>query len=170
MLQPLFASSALVSDDIPIPQAAAVLGNPQPITYVPNRNMIFLSLAAAYAETRGVAEAYYGAQQHDIYGYWDTTSQFLGRLNELFQLNRQTPIQIKAPFVNYSKTDILRTGLALAVDYSVTWSCYEGQETACGRCPTCVERLNAFAEIGIADPIPYGHERQTRLFDFGRNV
>jgi 7-cyano-7-deazaguanine synthase len=157
-LQPLFASSALVSDDISIPQAAAVLGNPQPATYVPNRNMIFLSLAAAYAETHGVTQVYYGAQQHDIYGYWDTTPQFLSRLNELFRLNRQTPIQIKAPFVNYSKSDILRTGLALDVDYSATWSCYEGRETACGRCPTCVERLDAFAEIGVADPIPYGYE------------
>jgi 7-cyano-7-deazaguanine synthase len=155
LLQPLFAASALVSSDIAIPAASEVVGDPQPATYVPNRNMIFLSLAAAYAETCGVADVYYGAQRHDIYGYWDTTPQFLSRLNELFQLNRQTPIKIQAPFVNYSKTDILRVGLALAVDYAATWSCYEGGAAACGCCSTCVERLNAFAEVGATDPVPY---------------
>jgi 7-cyano-7-deazaguanine synthase len=154
-LSPLFASSALVSGDLQIPNVADVLGDPQPPTYVPNRNMIFLALAAAYAETQGVTDIYYGAQSHDLYGYWDTTPDFLQRLNGVFSLNRKTPVQIKAPFVNYSKTDILRLGLELGVDYSRTWSCYEGQAVACGRCPTCAERLQAFANVGIPDPLPY---------------
>ena len=155
LLRPLFASSALVAAEQEIPDAAAVAGDPQPATYVPNRNMIFLSLAAAYAETNGVNELYYGAQQHDIYGYWDTTPDFLARLNQLFALNRKTPIQIKAPFVTHSKTDLLRVGLELAVDYGQTWSCYQGGEMACGRCPTCAERLQAFADMGLTDPLPY---------------
>lgn len=155
LLRPLFASSALVSDQLKIPNVTAVLGDPQPLTYVPNRNMIFLSLAAAYAETHGVTDIYYGAQSHDMYGYWDTTPDFLQRLNNLFSLNRKTPIQIKAPFVNYSKTDILRLGLQLNVDYSQTWSCYEGREYACGQCPTCAERLKAFEAVGMPDPLPY---------------
>jgi 7-cyano-7-deazaguanine synthase len=131
------------------------MGDPQPVTYVPNRNMIFLALAAAFAETQGVGDIYYGAQRHDIYGYWDTTPQFLEQLNNVYRLNRKTPIQILAPFVTYSKTDILRKGLELEVDYGKTWSCYEGQDMACGRCPTCAERLQAFQNLGLTDPLPY---------------
>jgi 7-cyano-7-deazaguanine synthase len=134
---------------------ADVTGNPQPATYVPNRNMIFLALAAAYAESHGASSVYYGAQSHDMYGYWDTTPQFLAQLNQVYAQNRQTPIQIEAPFVNYAKTDILRKGLELGVDYGRTWSCYEGQTAACGQCPTCAERLQAFTNMGIEDPIPY---------------
>ncbi len=151
----IFDASALVSDHIAIPQMAAVQGDPQPATYVPNRNMIFLSLAAAYAETLGVADVFYGAQRHDMYGYWDTTAEFLERVNSVFALNRKTPVRIAAPFVDYSKADILRTGLTLGVDYSTTWSCYRGQDAACGECPTCAERLAAFKEVGIEDPLPY---------------
>ncbi len=155
LLQPLFAKSALISPDIDVPDIADVMGDPQPPTYVPNRNMIFLALAAAYAETNEATDVYYGAQQHDIYGYWDTTPQFLDSLNQIFSLNRKTPIQIRAPFVGYSKTDILKLGMELGVDYGRTWSCYEGHEVACGRCPTCAERLKAFADVGESDPLPY---------------
>ncbi len=155
LLRPLFAGSALVSEDVAVPEMTAVLGDPQPPTYVPNRNMIFLALAAAYAETNGVSDIYYGAQSHDMYGYWDTTPEFLARLNEVYGLNRQTAVRIKAPLVNHSKTDILRLGLELEVDYAQTWSCYEGQESACGRCPTCAERMQAFANLGLVDPLPY---------------
>jgi 7-cyano-7-deazaguanine synthase len=150
-----FAQSALVSSQVEIPNVVTVLGDPQPPTYVPNRNMIFLAIGAAFAEGRNIGEVYYGAQRHDMYGYWDTTPQFLERLNAVFNLNRKTPIQIKAPFVNYSKADIVRLGLELGVDYGQTWSCYQGGEAACGVCPTCAERLKAFEEVGVADPLPY---------------
>lgn len=156
-LSPLFASSALVAAGLSIPDITQVANDPQPVTYVPNRNMIFLALAAAYAETVGVKDVYYGAQSHDMYGYWDTTPDFLQRLNDVFTLNRKTPIQVKAPFVNYTKTEILRLGLKLEVDYSQTWSCYEGQEVACGKCPTCAERLQAFANVSMPDPLPYAN-------------
>lgn len=154
-LRPLFAASALVNGDQAIPDINEVQGDPQPATYVPNRNMIFLALAAAYAETHGVADIFYGAQAHDMYGYWDTTPQFLESLNQVYRQNRKTPVQIKAPFVNYTKTDVLRAGLKLGVDYGATWSCYEGGVAACGHCPTCAERLAAFAAVGLPDPIPY---------------
>jgi 7-cyano-7-deazaguanine synthase len=156
LLQPLLARSALVSAAIPLPDSQTVHGDPQPATYVPNRNLIFLSLAAAWAETLGVTDIFYGAQRHDLYGYWDTTPDFLERLNQLLQLNRRAPIHIQAPFVHDSKADLLRRGLALGVDYGHTWSCYAGGERACGRCPTCAERLAAFAAVGAADPLPYG--------------
>ena len=155
IMQPLFASSALVTGGGDIPDVLDVMGDPQPVTYVPNRNMIFLGLAVAYAETHGVGDVFYGAQRHDIYGYWDTTPQFLERLNQVYRLNRKTPIAIKASFVQYSKTDILRHGLELEVDYGQTWSCYEGKDVACSRCPTCAERLKAFEEVGLVDPLPY---------------
>ena len=154
-LKTIFTGSALIAGGQAIPNALDVIGDPQPPTYVPNRNVIFLALAAAFAETQGVSDIYYGAQRHDIYGYWDTTPQFLEQLNNVYRLNRKAPIQILAPFVTYSKTDILRIGLELEVDYSKTWSCYEGQDVACGHCPTCAERLQAFQNLGLTDPLPY---------------
>lgn len=156
LLRPLFANSALVGAQTAIPTAEAVQGDPQPATYVPNRNLIFLALAAAWAETQDVTEVFYGAQRHDLYGYWDTTPTFLERINQLLGLNRQKAIQIQAPFVDHSKADLLRVGLALDVDYAQTWSCYEGGERACGVCPTCAERLQAFAAVGINDPLAGG--------------
>jgi 7-cyano-7-deazaguanine synthase len=154
-IRAVFAGSALTSADVIMPTAEDVVGNPQPPTYVPNRNMIFLALSAAFAESQGVSDIYYGAQRHDMYGYWDTTPQFLAQLNNVYGLNRKTPIEIHAPFVELSKAQIVRKGLALGVDYGRTWSCYEGKEAACGRCPTCAERLAAFEELGLADPAPY---------------
>lgn len=151
----IFNQSALVSDKVAVPDVVTVLGDPQPPTYVPNRNMIFLAIAAAYAENNGAREVYYGAQRHDMYGYWDTTPAFLARLNDVFNLNRKNPIQILAPFIEFSKTDIVRLGLELGVDYGQTWSCYQGEAIACGVCPTCAERLKAFEEVGQPDPLPY---------------
>jgi 7-cyano-7-deazaguanine synthase len=155
----IFNSSALVSESTAIPHINEVQGNPQPATYVPNRNMIFLSLAAAYAETMDVSDVFYGAQRQDMYGYWDTTPQFLKRVNAVYALNRKTPAYIVAPFVDHSKADILRIGIELSVNYGTTWSCYKGQDMACGVCPTCAERLAAFKEVGIKDPLPYARSK-----------
>lgn len=151
----LFKTSALVSSELTVPTMQQVQGDSQPVTYVPNRNMIFLSLAAAYAESHAASEVFYGAQKHDLYGYWDTTLEFLEQINQVYSLNRKTPIRIEAPFVTYSKADILREGFALGVDYGKTWSCYQGESVACGICPTCAERLAAFKEVGETDPVPY---------------
>ncbi len=153
--QAIFESSALVNDALTIPDMQAVVGDNQPATYVPNRNMLFLAYAVAYAESLKVDRVYYGAQAHDLYGYWDTTPEFLERLNNVYSLNRKDAVRIEAPFVQYSKADVLRTGLALGVDYAQTWSCYAGREVACGKCPTCAERLKAFQEVGMSDPISY---------------
>ena len=155
MLKSLFATSALVGDDVAIPDSTTVQEDAQPATYVPNRNMIFLALAVASAESIGATAVYYGAQQQDSYSYWDTTPQFLERLNGVYELNPKTPVTIHAPYVHFSKADVLRRGLALEVDYGQTWSCYAGREVACGKCPTCRERLAAFAAVGVDDPLPY---------------
>lgn len=119
----------------------------QPPTYVPNRNMILLSLAAAYAEAKGVRDVFYGAQVQDEYGYWDCTVDFVRKINDVLGLNRRKPVTVVAPFVGMSKSAVIRLGLKLGVDYLHTWSCYRGRKEACGRCPSCVERLKAFKEI-----------------------
>jgi 7-cyano-7-deazaguanine synthase len=154
----LFGNSALVGESLSVPDIEEVKGNHQPSTYVPNRNMIFLALAAAYAENLGVDTVYYGAQAHDLYGYWDTTPSFVERLNKIYELNRNKAIRIQAPFVHYTKADVLRLGVELNVDYARTWSCYSGNDKACGRCPTCAERLNAFAQVGLTDPVEYDNQ------------
>lgn len=125
----------------------------QPPTYVPNRNMMLLSLAAAFAEAHRVRDVYYGAQAHDEYGYWDCTEDFLERMNALLSLNRGDAIRIHAPFVDEPKSALVSKGIALGVDFGETWSCYRGGDRPCATCPTCVERAKAFDTAGIADPL-----------------
>jgi len=127
----------------------------QPSTYVPNRNMMFLSLAAAYAEAHGIRDVFYGAHAQDEYGYWDCTAEFVAQINRVLELNRRQSVTVHAPFIHLGKKDLVRRGLKLGVDFAHTWSCYRGGERACGRCPTCVERLNAFRTAGVPDPLPY---------------
>ena len=151
----LSAGSTLLAGGAPVPDlkdlAPADLA--QPPTYVPNRNMMLLSIAAAYAEARGVKEIYYGAQAQDEYGYWDCTRDFLERINEVLALNRRTIVRIIAPFVEERKAETVRIGLELGVDFAHTWSCYRGGDTPCGACPTCIERANAFLEARAGDPL-----------------
>jgi 7-cyano-7-deazaguanine synthase len=155
LLAPAFSGSALVSSHMAIPDAKTVLDDPQPSTYVPNRNMVFLSIAVAYAETRGVNEVYYGAQRHDQPGYWDASQDFVDQMNAVLSLNRKNAIRICAPFAFNSKADIVRLGFELGVDFGKTWSCFRGGEMACGVCAACVERLAAFEEMGLRDTLPY---------------
>jgi 7-cyano-7-deazaguanine synthase len=152
----LTAGGSVLTDlDSDVPDLADIPDSDrrQPPTYVPNRNMVLLSLAAAYAEANGVQDVYYGAQAQDEYGYWDCTADFLDRINSLLALNRKGAITIHAPFVSKRKDDVLRIGLALGVDYARTWTCYRGGDTPCGSCPSCVERSNAFERIGRDDPL-----------------
>lgn len=150
-------ASALISGGRLVPEfkdlAAGDLD--QPPTYVPNRNMILLSIASAHAEAQGIRDVYYGAQALDEYGYWDCTADFLERVNAVLALNRRDPVTIHAPFVSKKKADSVRLGLELGVLFNQTWSCYRGGARACGVCPTCVERLKAFKEAGLEDPLPY---------------
>ncbi|MFC1453255.1 7-cyano-7-deazaguanine synthase QueC [Verrucomicrobiota bacterium] len=151
----LGASSALLDGGADVPDLASLTPDErrQPPTYVPNRNMVFLSIAAAYAESRGVRDVYYGAQAQDEYGYWDCTEEFVDGISALLGLNRRAGVRVRAPFVNETKAGILRMGLRLGVDYAHTWSCYRGAEKPCGTCPTCVERAAAFRAAGRDDPL-----------------
>lgn len=147
--------SALVSQVIDVPKLDDVLGDPQPPTYVPFRNMVFLSQCLSIAEGVAADVVLYGAQRHDLYGYWDTTPEFVNAMNAVARLGRKWVVRIEAPFVEHSKAQVLEWGLKNGVDYSMTWSCYQGGELACGTCPTCKERLAAFAKNNVDDPIRY---------------
>lgn len=125
----------------------------QPPTYVPHRNLLFLSVASAAAEGAGVGSIYYGAQAQDEYGYWDCTPEFVASLNRVLGLNRDRPVRIHAPFVALPKSEVVKIGLALGVDYGHTWTCYRGGGRPCGSCPSCVERAAAFHQAGARDPL-----------------
>ena len=145
-------SSSLISDNVSIPDVKKILGHPQPSTYVPFRNLIFLSIALSYAESIGAKEVYYAAQRADIYGYWDVTEEFVERVNKLSQLNRMHQIQIKTPFVNMKKSEIVKVGLELNIDYSKTWSDYNIKKDGVISA-TQSERIKAMKENGIIDEL-----------------
>jgi 7-cyano-7-deazaguanine synthase len=147
--------SALTDRSIEVPDLAALSPDrlQQPSTYVPHRNLLFLALGAGHAESVGASEVFYGAQAQDRYGYWDCTAEFVSRLNAVLGLNRGSPVTVCAPFVGWSKADVLKIGLELGVDYAHTWTCYRGGTSACGTCPSCVERSAAFRAFGVADPL-----------------
>lgn len=148
-------ASALLPAGVEVPDLEDVgeAERNQPITYVPNRNMVLLSLAAAFAESRECSSVYYGAQAQDRYGYWDCTEEFVLRVNETLVLNRCTPVTVYAPFATWSKAEVVLEGSRLDVPFADTWSCYRGEATACGTCPTCVERHRAFEQAGVKDPL-----------------
>ena len=149
------AGTSLVDGGAEVPDLDALdeAALDQPPTYVPNRNMMLLSVAAAYAEAQGARDVYYGAQAHDEYGYWDCTADFLARINDVLSLNRRDAVTIHAPFVEMKKEELVTLGLELGVDFAQTWSCYRGGERPCGTCPTCVERVKAFTSAGVEDPL-----------------
>jgi 7-cyano-7-deazaguanine synthase len=147
--------SALTDTERHVPRLADLRDDQlrQPPTYVPNRNMILLAVAAAYAEARGIAHLFYGAQRQDRYGYWDCTPDFLKRINAVLALNRGRRVTVRAPFVGLRKVEELALGFELGVDYAHTWTCYRGETAPCRDCPACVEREAAFREAGRPDPL-----------------
>lgn len=123
-------------------------------TYVPFRNGLFLSSAASIALSRECDVIYYGAHADDSAGfaYPDCSPEFNNAMNEAIWEGSGHQLRIEAPFVNVSKAEVVKTGLALGVPYELTWSCYEGGERPCGTCGTCIDRAAAFAANGVADP------------------
>lgn len=124
-------------------------------TVVPNRNMILLSLATGYAVTVEADEVWYGAHGGDHAIYPDCRPEFVEKMDAVCRVANYQSVGIEAPFMGMDKGEILAEGLRLGLDYSRTWTCYNGREQACGRCGSCVERLEAFASQGIRDPLPY---------------
>jgi 7-cyano-7-deazaguanine synthase len=154
-------SANISGTDVDMPNIKEVLGDPQPVTYVPFRNMILLSLAFAEAEVQKCDKIYTGLQVHDEYGYWDTTQKFVDSMNAVATQNRQNTIEIIAPFSQLSKADEIEIAIELGqfdlLRYTMT--CYEPKGLlSCGKCPSCAERIMNFMKVGRKDPIPYDIE------------
>lgn len=149
----LLAGSSL-TDDIDIPEGHYESDNMKS-TVVPNRNMILLSLAVGYAVSVGAAQVYYGAHSGDHAIYPDCRPEFVQKMNDVCQIANYESVEIFSPYLDVDKTAILADGLAMGLDYSNTWTCYNGREKACGKCGSCQERLEAFSDNKMVDPIPY---------------
>lgn len=121
--------SSMVHSDLNVPKVAATLGDPQPSTYVPMRNLIFASLLAAFAESNQCSSIALGLQRTDTHGYWDTTPSFVEALQQVFNLNRKNIINIFTPFVEVTKREEVLIGTQLGVDYRLTWTGYNGPKT-----------------------------------------
>lgn len=152
--------SSNVDENIKVPDLVDVLGDPQPKTYLANRNMILMAICASYAETQKLPLVIMGLQSADLYGYHDTTEAFVASINSALIQNRTFKIQIIAPFGSLSKTDELKVLLELDGNVDLTYhtlTCYNPDEigSSCGVCASCSERLKAFKDIGIDDPIEY---------------
>lgn len=133
-----------------------------PNTYVPARNTIFLSFALAYAEALSADEIYIGVNSVDYSGYVDCRRKFIDKFRELAKVATVSGVQgksvnIKTPLIKMTKSEIIKLGEKLGVDWSLTWSCYLGGKLACGLCDSCQLRLKGFAEAGIKDPLKYKH-------------
>ena len=159
-----FGGSALTADiAVPKDRSAAEIGEGIPVTYVPARNTIFLSLALAWAETLGARDIFIGVNALDYSGYPDCRPAFVEAFERVANLATKAGVEggegfrIHTPLIDLSKADIIRRGLALGVDYALTTSCYDPAPdgAACGHCDACVLRLEGFAAAGAVDPIRY---------------
>jgi len=148
-------ASALTDDTIDVPVDGVKPG--VPITYVPFRNGIFLSIAAAVAEKENAEALYIGVVEEDSSGYPDCTDSFINKQKNAINegTKESTKIDILTPLVKLHKNEIVEKALALNVPLEHTWSCYKEEEEACGVCDSCRLRLNGFKQANVVDPIPY---------------
>lgn len=158
-----WGGSALTDSSIEVPEGN-IDSKEIPVTYVPARNMIFLSFAASYAEVVGAQDIFIGVSEVDYSGYVDCRQEFLDSMEKTINLGtvcgaeQGKKIKIRAPFINITKAEEVKLGMELGVDYGKTWSCYNGGEEACGTCDSCKLRLAAFETAGHKDPIKYRGE------------
>ncbi|MBA6341629.1 7-cyano-7-deazaguanine synthase QueC [Colwellia sp. MB02u-10] len=149
----LLAGSSL-TDDIDIPEGHYEAESMKS-TVVPNRNMILLSLAVGYAVSVEAAQVYYGAHSGDHAIYPDCRPEFVMKMNDVCQIANYQAVEIFSPYLTNSKSDILTDGLKMGLRYDDTWTCYNGRAQACGKCGACQERLEAFADNNVTDPLAY---------------
>ena len=159
----LIGGSALTDNRIEVPEQPGV---GIPVTYVPARNTIFLSLALGWAEVLGAWDIFIGVNAVDYSGYPDCRPEYIQAFQRLSQLATRAGVeggefQIHAPLIEMSKAEIIQTGTRLGVDYALTVSCYAADDSgrACGRCDSCRLRAAGFAEAGLDDPTKYQHDR-----------
>lgn len=153
--------SALTDKEIAVPENELGVPGPGgseiPVTYVPFRNAHFLSVAVSWAEAIGAQAIYIGAVAEDSSGYPDCRPEYYLVFQELIRVGTrpETHIEMVTPVIGMRKSEIIRHGLALGAPLHLTWSCYQGEELACGACDSCLLRLRAFAEASVPDPILY---------------
>jgi 7-cyano-7-deazaguanine synthase len=160
----LFGGSALTSD-IPVPKGRDLeaMGHGIPVTYVPARNTIFLSFALAWAEVLGAEDIFIGVNALDYSGYPDCRPEYIEAYQRMADLATAAGVEgrqritIHTPLLHLTKAEIIRRGMELGVDYSLTSTCYEPtlRGEACGACDACLLRLRGFEEAGLTDPAPY---------------
>src|ERR1700749_2107180 len=158
-----FGGSALTGDaEIPKNRSLAEMGEGIPVTYVPARNTVFLSLALAWAEALQATDIFIGVNALDYSGYPDCRPEFIQAFEAMANLGTKigsegTRIKINTPLIAMTKAEIVRTGLELGVDYGMTVTCYDvsNEGEACGACDACLLRLKGFAENSATDPVKY---------------
>jgi len=159
-----FGGSALTSD-VAVPKDRDVSADSSeiPVTYVPARNTIFLSFALAWSEVLGAGDIFIGVNALDYSGYPDCRPEYIAAFEQMANLatrggvDGSNRVRIRAPFINFTKAEIIKRGLALNVDYGITQSCYDpsADGIACGHCDACQLRLKGFHDAGASDPAPY---------------
>ncbi len=155
-LQEIFSGSALTGDaSVPLDRSAQEIGAGIPATYVPARNLVFLSLATALAEPLGCRDLFIGVNALDYSGYPDCRPEFIAAFQAAARLGTATPLLVHTPLVAKTKAEIARVGHDLGLPLALTLSCYLGLRPACGRCDACQLRRKGFTEAGLADPLPY---------------
>ena len=154
-----FGHSALTDPGIAVPEAG---GAGIPVTYVPARNTVFLACALGLAEVAGSSDIFIGVNAVDYSGYPDCRPEFIAAFERMANLATKAavegrPLRIHAPLIDLTKADIIRRGMALGVDYAMTVSCYQPDDTgaACGRCDACRFRREGFEQAGVSDPTRY---------------
>ena len=159
-----FGGSALTDDiSVPLDRDESEISQGIPVTYVPARNTVFLSLALGYAEVVGAADLFIGVNAVDYSGYPDCRPEFIAEFEKLANLATKAGVEksmsfrIHTPLIRLTKAEIIRRGTDLGVDYGLTHSCYAPSEAgvSCGRCDACQLRLKGFAEAGVKDTIDY---------------
>jgi 7-cyano-7-deazaguanine synthase len=157
-----FSSSALTSMAIEVPERGSLdaIKDEIPVTYVPARNIIFLSIAAGLCECESASRVYIGANAVDYSGYPDCRPEFFKQYQKVLEVGTKTGvegkhIEIITPIIGKTKGEIVAMGKELGAPLHLTWSCYKGGRKACGRCDSCLLRLKGFEEAGYQDPIQY---------------
>ena len=164
----VFGGSALTDElEIPKNRSANDMNDDIPITYVPARNTVFLSIALAFAETRDASSIFLGVNAIDYSGYPDCRQEFIKAFESVANLGTKmgiegTKINIHTPLIHMKKDEIIKTGIALGVDYSLTHSCYDpgNDGISCGACDACTLRKKGFQDAGLHDPLNYKNELQ----------
>ncbi|HTY46360.1 MAG TPA: 7-cyano-7-deazaguanine synthase QueC [Methanomassiliicoccales archaeon] len=154
--------SALTSPSVPVPKRASAkeIGSDIPVTYVPARNIIFLSIAAGLCESVDADTIYIGANALDYSGYPDCRPEFFQAFERVLEVGTKRgvegrPVKVVAPILSRTKMEIVLLGKELKAPLNLTWSCYQGGEKACGVCDSCLLRLKGFREAGYEDEVPY---------------